>query len=183
MPIMDVAVRAIRADEWRAVRELRLRALRDEAAAIAFLDTFANAAARTDDFWIVRATAASSDAGAGARARQFVAVAPDGTWVGSVSALIERAGDRDFEGNEIRHSGGALVGVYVEPGFRGQGLIERLLDAAADWVRESGLDAVRLMVHADNLRAQTAYRRAGFRATGVTVESSIGPELEMVRGV
>lgn len=180
---MEVDIRPIRAHEWREVRELRLRALRDEAAAIAFLDDHDDAAARPDAFWQARAEAASLDAGDAARARQFVAIAPDGTWVGSVSVLLEREGEADFEGAPIREAGGAVVGVYVDPSHRGAGVIDGLLDAAVDWVRARGLRRIRLTVHADNLRAQAAYRRAGFRPTGVEPHTSIGPEVELAREV
>lgn len=179
----NIAVRSIRADEWREVRELRLRALQGEVAGIAFLDTFESAATHSDDFWIQRAAAASSDAGTDGRARQFVAARPDGVWVGTATVLVELAGEQDFQGNEIRRSGGAIVGVYVEPASRGQRVIDRLFDAALDWVKKRGLDAVRLTVHADNHRAQKAYGRSGFRPTGVVLASSIGPELEMARSV
>ena len=38
---MTYTIRAVRAHEWREIRALRLAALQDEVAAIAFLDTWA----------------------------------------------------------------------------------------------------------------------------------------------
>ena len=60
--------------EWREVRTLRLRALRDEAARIAFVDKFEDASGRPDEFWQERVALASVEAGSDAGARQFVAV-------------------------------------------------------------------------------------------------------------
>jgi len=179
--MQDITVRPVHDHEWREVRALRLQALQDDAAAIAFVDTFEVAAARPDEFWEQRTSAASVEAGTDATARQFVAITGEGSWVSSVTVLIEQAGKKDFEGNEILRSGGGIVGVYLDPAFRGRGIIQSIFDAAIDWVRERGLDYARLHVHVDNLRAQKAYEKAGFRLTGVTLVGSVGEEFEMAR--
>lgn len=179
----ELTARPVHAHEWREARALRLRALQDADAGIAFLDTYESAASRPDEFWQQRTAAASIEAGPDAAARQFVAVTADGAWVGTLAVLIERAGERDFEGVEIRRSAGGIVGLYVDPEFRGVGVIQRLFDAALDWVRERGLDYARLYVHSDNSRARRAYERAGFRPTGTTLVGSIGLELELAREV
>ena len=140
-----ITIRAVHRHEWRDVKALRLRALQDEAAPIAFVDTFEEASLRADEFWQSRAAAASVEAGAAADARQFVAVA-SGTWVGSATALVERPGSTDFEGNEIYRPGIAIVGVYLAETHRGHGILPALLDAAVDWARELGLDHARLQV-------------------------------------
>ncbi|WP_349897601.1 GNAT family N-acetyltransferase [Parafrigoribacterium soli] len=95
--------------------------------------------------------------------------------------LIEHAGERDFEGQEVKTSGGMVVGVYLDPEFRGTGTIDRLLTGALAWVGERGLHRARLYVHSDNLRAQRAYERVGFRATGLTIAGSTGRESELAR--
>lgn len=179
----DVTVRPIRAHEWRERRDQRLRALQDDAAAIAFTVNYAEAAARPDESWREVALSSSIDAGPDAPARQFVAVTGDGEWVGTLTVLIELEGDLDFEGKAVARSGGGIVGVYVDPAFRGQGLLARLFEAAFDWVRERGFDHARLYVHADNVRARAAYEKVGFAATGVTLTGLIGPELELARRV
>jgi len=179
----QIIIRSLHAHEWREMRDLRLRALRDEAADIAFIDTFDSAVVRPDDFWQQRAAAASAEAGALASARQFVAITADGSWVGSVTVLIERTGDKDFEGLTIKRSAGAIVGVYVDDAHRGRGILQSLFKAAIDWVRERGLDYARLYVHARNLRAHKAYEKAGFQRTGITLEGSVGSEIEMARDV
>jgi hypothetical protein len=47
----DYVIRSIRADEWPAVKELRLRALRDPLAHLAFLETYDDAVGRPDSYW------------------------------------------------------------------------------------------------------------------------------------
>lgn len=51
----DYVIRSIHADEWPAVKELRLRALRDPVADLAYLETYEEAAARPDSYWQERA--------------------------------------------------------------------------------------------------------------------------------
>ena len=174
-------IRPVQADEWRQIRALRLRALSDEAAPMAFLESYAEAATRPDGFWQDRARRSSVEAGPGAAARQFVAVTGDGGWVGTAVALVEKAGDVDIEGAVIERSGGHVVGVFLRPEHRGRGVTGRLFQAVTDWLRETGLDHVRLYVHADNARAQRSYEKSGFRPTGTRISGTMGPEIEMAR--
>jgi RimJ/RimL family protein N-acetyltransferase len=172
-------VRPVQAHEWREARALRLVALSDDAAAVAFLTTHDEAAARPDEFWRDQTRASSADAGEEAVARQFVAIADNGTWVGSAVALVEEVGQEDYAGSVIDSRGGAVVGVYLRPEHRGRGIMEDVLDAVTGWFRARGLPRARLNVHADNARARRLYEKAKFRATGRQFTSSIGPEIEM----
>ena len=173
---LGVTIRRVRADEWQQARALRLDALQDEAAGIAFLETYEHAAAQPDELYQDRAARAA----AGDDVAQFVAI--DGsTWVGSVTVVLRRAGTVDHHGRPVERDVAAVVGVFVDGAHRGSGLVDRLLDAAAQWARDAGTDTLTLGVHADNARAQGAYRRTGFTPSGVTFESTIGPEIEMVR--
>ncbi|NUU19126.1 GNAT family N-acetyltransferase [Cellulomonas humilata] len=171
-----VAVRRVRADEWQLARDLRLDALRDEDAGIAFLETYEDAAAQPDTLYQDRASRAAE----GDDVAQLVAVDGD-TWIGSVTVLVQRAGSLDYHGLPVEHSRAVVVGVYVRSEHRGDGVVDRLLDEAARWSRDRGFDELALGVHQDNARAQGAYRRAGFVPSGITFTGSIGPELEMVR--
>jgi GNAT superfamily N-acetyltransferase len=177
-------IRQIRADEWEKVRDLRIESLKDPAAPVAFLETVEQAEARDDAFWQDRARrAADSDA-----VRQFVAEAPDGSWHGSVTVLVERAGGDDLFEGRIAVDQGHLVGVYVRPEHRGTGLTEALFAAALDWSwsrEEPVLERVRLFVHEDNGRAQAFYLKSGFTATGGVVPMPGGDgamELELAIG-
>ncbi len=174
-------VRPVRAHEWREVRALRLTALRDAAAQIAFHESYDDAAARPDTFWQDRTRGSSLDAGAGSGVRQFVVVADDGTWVGSATVLVERAGDVDFTGTVLPVSAGHVEGVFLDPGQRAHDLLAGLLGAATEWARQRGLSRARLHVHVDNGRARRAYEKAGFRATGAQIVAVNGPELEMAK--
>ncbi|MFE7934812.1 GNAT family N-acetyltransferase [Streptomyces sp. NPDC057456] len=166
-------VRTVRADEWASVKALRLLALRDPAAPIAFMETYEVAAERPDAFWQERAAGAAEGA---AGVRQFIAEAEDGQWAGTVTLIVEEAGTADWAGLPVERRQGHVVGVYVRDEWRGGGVIRALLDAAVDRARELGLERVRLIVHEENLRAQSAYRKAGFTPSGRTVP--LGPGVE-----
>ncbi|WP_336645532.1 GNAT family N-acetyltransferase [Microbacterium sp. USHLN186] len=171
---MSVVVRRVRADEWRRARDLRLEAVRDPAARIAFLHSYEEEAAREDAFWQSRARGAA----VGAEVAQFVAESGE-DWVGTLSVLRREAGTPDHHGRIVETPRADVVGVYVRPDSRGEGTIEALFDAAAQWTRRLGDGSLMLDVHVDNVRAQAAYRRCGFAETGLRFTGSIGPELEM----
>ncbi|WP_330331677.1 GNAT family N-acetyltransferase [Streptomyces sp. NBC_00536] len=161
-------IRGIRADEWEKVKELRLAALADPVAPVAFLENPVEAAAQPDEFWQGRAEGGAK----GNPVRQFVAEAADGRWVGSVTVLLESAGARGIFDEVIPVEQGHLVGVFVRPEQRGTGLTEALFQAALDWawgLEEPVLERVRLFVHEENARAQAFYRRFGFAASGTVV--------------
>ncbi|MFH8609021.1 GNAT family N-acetyltransferase [Streptomyces sp. NPDC018029] len=161
-------VRAARAEEWPQVRELRLAALRDPAAPVAFLETYEDAAAKPDAFWQERAEGAAR----GERVRQFVAEGPHGEWAGSVTVLVEEAGADDVFGGSVERRQAHLVAVFVRPEHRGRGrgVTDALFEAAVGWAWSlEGVDRVRLYVHEDNPRAQAFYRRFGFVRSGGVV--------------
>ncbi|MFJ8012484.1 GNAT family N-acetyltransferase [Streptomyces sp. NPDC096339] len=169
----DYVIRAVRGDEWEKVKELRLVALRDPAAAVAFLETEENALSQEDAFWQQRAAGAAEGRGA----RQFIAEAGDGRWVGSATVLIEAQGATDYFGEVVEQQQGHVVGVFVRPEQRGSGLVERLFDAALEWawsLEEPVTERVRLFVHEDNARAEAFYRRYGFESSGVLVPLETG---------
>ena len=172
-------VRRVRADEWELVRALRLEALDDPAASIAFLDDAADAARRPDAFWIDRAAGAA----AGDAAAQFVAEDAAGSWVGTATVLRRPAGATDHLGQVLDASRSDVVGVYVAPSARGSGLIDAPLDVCADWARSHGDAALTLDVHVDNARAEAAYARNGFARTGVETTEPIGDERELRRAL
>ncbi|GAA1377393.1 GNAT family N-acetyltransferase [Streptomyces beijiangensis] len=178
---MEHVIRAVRADEWQKVKELRLAAVGDPVASIAFLETVEQAAAKPDEFWQERAAGAAW----GVAARQFIAEAADGEWGGTVTVLVEKPGVKGFFGEEIPVTQGHLVGVFVRKEFRGSGLTERLFQAALEWVwelEEPRLERARLFVHSANERAAGFYRKFGFVESGLTIpaEGVEGLEVEMV---
>lgn len=172
---MSVEVRRVAPGDWPALKAMRLEALRDEAAPIAYLETHADAAARPDEFWIDRATRAAG----GSTVAQFVAIADTGHWVGAVSGLREEPGTNDWSGHPIEHLQVHVVGVWVHPDHRGTGLLGRLVGELERWAVEDGATRLRLLVHEHNDRAQAAYCKIGFTPTGVVVALEAGNELEM----
>ncbi len=165
----DYLVRAIRPDDWERVKQLRLDALRDPVAHLAFLETYENAAAQPDSFWQDRAVRSGEGSTTG---RQFIAEAPDGTWAGSVTVLMEEPGTKDWAGAPVERRQGHAAGVFVRPEHRGNGLIEALFEAAVAWAWEQKAERVRLYVHEKNARAQAAYRKIGFVPSGDVVSFS-----------
>ena len=174
----DVVARRIRADDWQRVRELRIAAVSDPVASIAFLSTLDQELAHDDRFWRTRA----ANAAAGDEAAQFVAEV-DGEWAGTATVLVRPTGTTDHTGRTVYVARADVVGVFVRRAHRGSGVIDALLDVAAEWAAGLGFSRLTLDVHADNARAQAAYRRSGFVPTGATFTDTIGPELEMVRAL
>ncbi|UJP11000.1 GNAT family N-acetyltransferase [Microbacterium sp. KUDC0406] len=166
---MSFAVRRVAPGEWAEVRALRLRALADPVAHLAFLDTLEHASEQPEEFWQDRTRNAAS----GDQAAQFVAVSEDGDWFGTATVLD----------NRDRPGAGLVVGVYVADGYRGAGAIEGLFDAAATWAGQTGRAALYLEVHVDNHRAQRAYERCGFVRTGEITTLDNGQEYVMVRSL
>ncbi|MFE9098856.1 GNAT family N-acetyltransferase [Streptomyces sp. NPDC007264] len=177
---MSHVIRSIRPDEWPAAKELRLVALRDPVAHLAFLETYEEAVAKPDSFWQERAEGAAEGAAA---AQQIIAEGPDGSWAGTLTVLIEEAGTKDWAGFLVERKQGHVVGVFVRPEQRGTGLTEALFAAGLEWAWGCGAERVRLIVHEENTRARSLYRKVGFVPSGVTVpltDDSAESELELV---
>ncbi|HEV2346291.1 MAG TPA: GNAT family N-acetyltransferase [Actinocrinis sp.] len=161
-------VRRVRADEWRALRDIRLEALKDTP--IGFGERYEDALAKPDDDWRERAR---RDAEA-AHTALFAAFDPSGRIVGTTGTFT-KADSVLTDGREL-----VIYGVYVTPGQRGArrgvdrhsvdqpGVASLLFDAAIAWAREAGgADVITLSVHERNERAHAFYRRYGFADTGV----------------
>ncbi|MFJ3899939.1 GNAT family N-acetyltransferase [Streptomyces sp. NPDC090025] len=180
---MDYSIRSIRADEWERVRELRLAALQDPVAHIAFLESYEDGLGRSDAFWQERA-AGAAETGDG-QVRQFVAETVDGRWVGTASVLVERAGVESYFGDVPACEQTHVVGVFVRPEARGAaiGVTDALFRAAVDWswgLAEPVVERVRLYVHEDNARAAAFYQRFGFVATGARMATPGSDHLDEV---
>ncbi|GAA2650538.1 GNAT family N-acetyltransferase [Streptomyces vastus] len=178
---MDPVIRSIRADEWPAVKELRLAGLQDPVAHLAFLETYQEAVAKPDSFWRERAAGAAEGV---LERQQFVAVESGGRWVGSVVVLVEEAEAEGALGGVSEVRQGHLVGVFVRPEWRGRGVTERLFAYALEWAWEvAAVERVRLFVHERNSRAEGFYRKIGFVPSGESVPVPGDPgarELEFV---
>jgi RimJ/RimL family protein N-acetyltransferase len=163
--------------EWAEIRQLRIAAVSDPVAPLAFLTTRDEELARDDAFWQHRAAGAALSE----EAAQFIAADERDRWVGTATVLLRRAGYTDHLGRVVDAPRADVVGVWIAPPARGAGLLGRLIGAGAQWASAQGFDTLVLDVHRDNARAQAAYRKLGFAPTGTTFTSSIGPEIEMSR--
>jgi GNAT superfamily N-acetyltransferase len=76
----------------------------------------------------------------------------------------------------------ALTAMWVDPGFRRQGIGALLVQRVITWAREAGYGRVVLWVVEDNDSAERLYERHGFRRTGAQEEVRPGRlEYEMSR--
>ena len=157
---MSDGVRPVRADEWRELRALRLRALTEDATA--FGDTREKALARTDDDW-------RRYAFDGEDSVTFVAV-EDGAFVGMSRGRVLKDGDA------------GLFGMWVAPEARRLGLGRRLVGDVVAWARTKGVARVLLEVAEDRPAPCGLYAACGFVPTGGRRPNEAHPgvtELEM----
>lgn len=136
-------LRAVTRDDWRLLRDVRLRALAD--APDAFGSTLAQAEQLTDEVWRGRA-----DNGG----LTLVAV-EDGVGLAMAGAFAPDDRPTVF-----------VWGMWTDPVARGRGLGGRLLDALVAWCRTAAYDEVRLHVTEGNDAARRLYVGRGFEPTG-----------------
>jgi ribosomal protein S18 acetylase RimI-like enzyme len=151
---MTADLRTVRADEWKALRDLRLRALREDVTA--FGDTVEKALARTDDDW--RRYAYDGDASV-----TFVAVA-----------------DRRFVGmsrGRVLGEDAGLFGMWVAPEARRRGLGRRLVNEVVAWARTKNVARVLLDVADERPAACGLYAACGFEDTGVRRPNESHPDV------
>lgn len=147
-------VRRVRADEWEALRDLRLSAL--AGAPQAFGTTLASARARTPDDW--REAAARGNCTD--RWVTFVAE-KNGQLVGMVSGTLV-----DDRGELLEDRAAELIQMWVEPRVRRQGIGKELGEAVLEWAAERGASTIRLQVNESEQGAVALYGGLGFVDTG-----------------
>lgn len=130
-------------DDWRRVRAVRLRALRD--APDAFWATAAEEAALSEAQWRERLALAAT----------FLALR-DGDDVG-----LAVGGPHWREPSDA-----GLTGMWVAGPLRGSGTATALIATVVAWARVAGYRRLRLEVADDNHRAVRFYERLGFVPTG-----------------
>ncbi len=137
---MTYTVLPAQPEDWRAYREIRLRALRE--APDAFGSTYDHESGFADAQWQERI----------AGGRLFLA-REDQRVVGTATAL---PAGRDVD----------LVGMFVAEQARGRGCAQLLLDAVLEAARTAGARRVVLHVTEANVAATLCYTRYGFTPTG-----------------
>ena len=150
-----VAIRPLRADEWQALREIRLRALVD--APDAFGGTYEDAAADPADAWQARTAREGTILLVAERAGRLVGMASGG-----------RAPTEDPMAE--------LHAMWVEPAERGTGLAAAMVEEVVGWARSAGYPAIGLGVTTTNARAIALYARLGFTDLGLRMPLREGSE-------
>jgi ribosomal protein S18 acetylase RimI-like enzyme len=144
-----VKIRAVRADEWRRWREVRLRMLRDDATF--FATRYEDAVREPDEHWQTWVTEAET----GETKALFVAESDEGQWLGVVGGFVR------VDPSEVH-----LVSMWVDPEARGLGVARLLIQAVGSWAQGRGASRVLLFVQESNGPARALYERAGFAPTG-----------------
>jgi GNAT superfamily N-acetyltransferase len=89
----------------------------------------------------------------------FLLVAEDGgRLIGTGHASLKDSKD------EYEHDRHAYLGLmFIEPRYRGQGIIQQIIERLLIWARENGTTDFYLDVYAENEAAVRAYEKFGFR--------------------
>jgi ribosomal protein S18 acetylase RimI-like enzyme len=160
----DVELRRVVAEDWPALKALRLEALQETP--IAYCEAYGDAVRETDDGWQAR-TARGAEGGDSFQVLAWLRDLPVATSVGYLDG-----------------ADAVLAGVYVTPACRGRGLLDAMVEQVAAWARERSCPRLRLLVHETNAGAQRAYERLGFAPTGHREPYPLDPatdEVELAR--
>jgi ribosomal protein S18 acetylase RimI-like enzyme len=159
-----MTVRRARPDEWAVLRELRLRALAD--APDAFASTLADEAAAPEEMWRRRADGGPDVVNLIAEARASRGSDDTSHRDGDAAAAGDGVGMATVRLEPDKGGRAHLLGMWVDPSFRGSGVAAALLDHAVGWARDKGATEMVLWVADHNTAARRLYERAGFVATG-----------------
>ena len=158
-----VEIRDVCPDEWRGLRELRLRAL--ETDPDAFGSTLAEELATPDAAW--------------------TAWAADGWGIGAQTTLVAVDGDRRLGMGvcillEAEPGTAKVFAMWVEPAARRGGLGRDLLDALTRWASSTEAEELLLDVTEDNTAAMSLYEQEGFTSTGHSALLRAGSKLKTI---
>ena len=156
-----IEVRTARPDEWRHVRDLRLRALADSPDA--FGSTFERERVYAKREWLRWISGWERTVN-----RLLVAI-DEQTWIGM--AVGSRADD-----DERAH----LYAMWVDPDSRRTGVGRRLVEAILEWAEAEGATEIELGATAINRDAVVFYERLGFADTSERHALRDGSPLEVV---
>jgi GNAT superfamily N-acetyltransferase len=153
-----VFVREISAGDWELMRDVRLAALAE--APDAFGSTYAREAAFGEPQWRGRISDRSV------------------TFFGYTDPVEPPAG---LAGVYVEDGMADLVSMWVRPGYRGLGVAEALVEAAASWAKQHDFRSLWLWVTEPNGAARRLYERCGFTATGGQQPLPSNPSLAEIR--
>jgi len=147
----DVAVVRLDPDQWPALKDLRLRALRNDPRA--FAETYERAAAQPDELWKNRLLRARE----GAESWLWFARQGD-RLVGMVGAFVDPTAS---DGSLVN-----VVAMYVDAAVRRRGVGRRLLTALIDELQARGVRVLQLAVNETQHAALALYTDLGFQIYG-----------------
>jgi RimJ/RimL family protein N-acetyltransferase len=145
-----VSLRPARKTDVQAYRDLRLEALHDHPEA--FGSDHAVNQVRPMSFWVERLSALGSDS------TIYFAIYNN--------ALIGTCGMYRGDSPKTQHSA-TLVGVYIQPAWRGLQIAEGLMASCLEWAHQHGIMIVKLAVVATNTAAIRRYSSYGFKIYGI----------------
>ena len=159
-----LTVRRLAEADWESYRELRLEMLADSPDY--FWATLDEVADYTEQTWRERVSGPQTHLQALSGGEPVGALSID--WIGYTEDMLL---DEDTVN---------IVSVYVRPGHRGAGIVEALLTAADDLLRQAGRSRQLLETPEDNVRGRRAYERLGFVETGHRSADPRRPHLDEV---
>jgi GNAT superfamily N-acetyltransferase len=139
-----ISLRTVDPSYWELLRDVRLRSLKESPEA--FTSTHEREAAFDEATWRDRAASGHS----------FVAM--DGVQPVGVATGVE-----GWSGDPAKRE---LVGMWVDPSHRGQGLATILVARVAAWALSDGAEILTLGVIEGNARARRSYLKMGLLPTG-----------------
>lgn len=152
-----IEIAAFSVSQWKAYRNLRLRAIQESPQA--FLDTEEQTRAFPGKKWKQRL----ADAAAGKSWQLFAKL--DGKLVGMIGAYRS--------GEDIHNDSATAVGLWVAPKARGNGVGRKLMETLVDALEKKSIKTVYLSVNVEQKAAVSLYKKLGFQ---------IVEEKEMVMG-
>ena len=151
-PHGTVTIRSAREEDAPAYRDLRLEALRNHPEA--FSADYAANLAQPMTFWADRLRFNGLDS---VFMMYFAVHDPQ---------LIGMCGITRKNSPKIQHSA-TIVGMYVQPDWRGLRIAEGLVTACVEWARTQEVKIVKLAVVTTNTHAIRCYARCGFQVYGI----------------
>ncbi len=141
---LDISIRPLMMDEWRALRRVRLRALSLHPCYFAW--TVEKAAAQPESFW--HDYLKGND--------KCVFGLFDGANLIGITGVFTH---RDYPDGKTADFGMS----FIEPDYRGQKLSRLLYQARIEWARDNSFDRIIVAHHIENEASKYANQHFGFR--------------------
>jgi GNAT superfamily N-acetyltransferase len=148
----QVTIRLAAEEDAPAFRDLRLEALRNHPEV--FSSDYAANLSEPMSYWVKRLSTTQGD-------RMVMTVVAEHERILVGMGTIMRTNSP-----KVRHSA-TIVGMYVQPEWRGLKIADKLIEACIEWARTTDIKIVKLAVVSTNVRAICCYSRCGFRVYGI----------------